>query len=576
MHSNWFLRIAAIACAWLLAACNPSHDRDRDRDHFTPLDPRESEAFKHDDSPSTPTSIGAPCSECTGKGHECFTEAAGFRDGYCTQSCERPNDCPGGSICLDWAPYLGNPFGCYRTCGPLQPCRAGYECVDINAQQICVPGFVPPLPPLPRDRVECASAMGAAGPVTTATPTTLSEPNGYANAPSITVPTKDRVIVAWSHYADYRHQGILTFWSADGGKTFPSSWNSWTLYSADPDYVTTPELIHPSLQSVQLTSSADVASLWVTQLDKLLLPPIDTRYTRWESSSEPEWTGVGMPLSDSPFTFSAGGDLRAVVFAPNPISGATWLVGAEGAPGQAIVLASKTPVGDALLRSSIVLAQKPVDAVRVDRPVIAFHENGGAAVAWVVVRGDALGNSANQIWVQRVDAMGAPIGAATLVSSGDAPVRDRPSIAYRGDRLIVAYTSGTPNGEWQIRAAIAADGVGFGPSVRVDPSADCSLAIHPQLSFAESAAATGEIAVTYYRAIGKLGAVFRTTLASDGTPTTTRLSDWFDLRLAPGGSEIAEHLDVVIAGGKRYTTWTQPDATTTHATARLLIEAVTP
>lgn len=51
-----------------------------------------------------------------------------------------------------------------------------------------------------------------------------------------------------------------------------------------------------------------------------------------------------------------------------------------------------------------------------------------------------------------------------------------------------------------MRAAFAGDGVTLAPSVRVDPAADCSLALHPQLSFEESAAASGEVAVTYCRA----------------------------------------------------------------------------
>lgn len=114
--------------------------------------------------------------------------------------------------------------------------------------------------------------------------------------------------------------------------------------------------------------------------------------------------------------YGGNGGVDAVALAVQPTTRAPWLVGAQGAPAKAIVLDTWVSEEYASDFTIVKLADKPLDAVRVDYPVLAFHADGRAAVAWVVIRSNPLGSVDNQIWVRRVTADGQPSGDAVLVS----------------------------------------------------------------------------------------------------------------------------------------------------------------
>lgn len=87
-------------------------------------------------------SDGASCAtdaECLGG--LCLTDAEGYPDGYCTTP-----DCDGsgcsnifGAECLS---VEGRGPLCFESCSEVSPCRPGYDCLAVGADQVCLPsGF---------------------------------------------------------------------------------------------------------------------------------------------------------------------------------------------------------------------------------------------------------------------------------------------------------------------------------------------------------------------------------------------------------------------------------------------------
>jgi hypothetical protein len=84
-------------------------------------------------------SDGASCTtneECLGG--LCLTDAQGYPEGYCTTPECDGSGCSNifGAECL--SVDGGGPL-CFENCSELRPCRTGYECLAVGADQVCLP-----------------------------------------------------------------------------------------------------------------------------------------------------------------------------------------------------------------------------------------------------------------------------------------------------------------------------------------------------------------------------------------------------------------------------------------------------
>ena len=84
-------------------------------------------------------SDGASCTtneECLGG--LCLTDAQGYPEGYCTTPECDGSGCSNifGAECL--SVDGGGPL-CFETCSELRPCRTGYDCLAVGADQVCLP-----------------------------------------------------------------------------------------------------------------------------------------------------------------------------------------------------------------------------------------------------------------------------------------------------------------------------------------------------------------------------------------------------------------------------------------------------
>jgi hypothetical protein len=195
-----------------------------------------------------------------------------------------------------------------------------------------------------------------------------------------------------------------------------------------------------------------------------------------------------------------------------------------------------------------------------------FNTDGRAVVTWVEIADQTtmFGDPGNVVYVQRFAPDGAKVGSNITVTAGaDSPPFEDPTVAVFGDNVYVGFSSGGPQGHWDVRVATSTNGgASFMPSVKVNDDPTCATHFKHQVAVD----AQGNVHVLYYDNRYGLGNVFHamsppatgaqplvfgaSTFVNDTSfPFTTSraASDW-----------IGDYLGVYIAGGKIYAAWTDP------------------
>ncbi len=508
--------------------------------------------------------IGAPCTAANpfeqgtcADGQQCASESLGFPGGACTEPCDT-TACPSDAVCA----AIGGSHYCGVPCGSDTDCRTpDYRCQpapEDTTLAVCLPTtyYGSPTPGTNGGRACVAPIASPPGQgrlfgadIQVSDNTTSAECELAVDASS------GHVVVAYIAIGGTAARiGVAS--SADDGATFaapqllPADTTVDTnKFQSDPVVAIAPNGTFyvawigfddgSTNMRVWGARSSDGGTTWqvfaisnanewssATPLDKpwLAASPMD-------GSLSVTWTRVVGATSDIRYTRSADG-------------GATWSPAAT--------------ISDTSTRPSEVrgLAQ------------VAYRADGKPFVVWGEAGGDPNGSTANQAYLQRMNADGTRSGANVLVTGGgDAPAADDPSIAVRGNDVYVGFVSGAAIGGWDIRVAASSDGgATFAPSVKVNSDATCATHLHHQLAIDGNGAVhaiwydnrylTGNV----FHAAAPTGSALAFGANTFVNDTAFGFATW---RNQP--SWLGDYLGFAIVGQTMYAAWTDPrDAQASH------------
>jgi hypothetical protein len=413
-----------------------------------------------------PNTKGTPRGTCVGDEAICVTDGQlGLDGGYCVQDCVKTG-CPSDSDCVELAPGFDL---CMALCNTDADCRAadGYVCSDYN---VCVPGLGFYLGSAVRPGTNAGDACDAE-PQTASMDWAPNQQLSVLNGTQVSLAVDEvggASVVAWQNM--YGTQTIMVASSQDGGNTFnppialppdnlvdnndtqsnPSVavdqntgifYVAWTGSGTDPDnvYVARSTDQGLSFPDVFVASPPGESSLDTLDHPSIAVGPDSTVYVAWTTTT----TGA-----------------RVVRLVVSKDGGATW---------------------------SAPIDVTPDDTTDHENARVAVSADLSIWIAYVELSGDANGDVANKVAVQKLlpDAIaGAIVSGAPVVLSGaeDSPTLDVPGLAVDGPHVYVAFSSGSPRGQWDIKAGYTLDGLNAKPSIKVNSDATCATHFHPSVA----------------------------------------------------------------------------------------------
>ena len=403
----------------------------------------------------------SPRGTCKGDDAICFPDGQlGFVDGYCSQDCVSTG-CPDDTECVTIAPRFDL---CLALCNTDADCRTpNYVCSEYNA---CVPklGFYlgSAVRPGTKDGMACEMDTRGAPAVAFEPSTQVSILNGAQTSIAVDE-AGGNAIVVWQQV--FGTPTIKVASSQDTGATF----NPPTTLPVDGTIDTNTSQGDP-VAAVDSTGAFYVA--WTgTGGDP------DQVYVARSTDG-----GVSFPdlFVASPPDESANDTLSkpAIAIGPDDTIYLSWVTTLTGK--RVVRMVASTDQGTSWTDPVSVTS----DTVDHENARIAVAADLSVHVAWVELNGDANGDVKNKVAIQRLNADLTPDGGRIVVSGAtDTTTLDVPSIAVDGNNLYVAYTTGNPDGVWDIRVGYSADrGTTAKASVKVNTDASCATHFHPVAS----------------------------------------------------------------------------------------------
>ena len=455
------------------------------------------------DLTGTRSGIGESCKAgrsargtCKGDDAQCITDGQyGFTDGYCVQDCTK-TACPSDADCVELAPGFDL---CMALCNTDADCRSGYHCTDYN---ICEPELGIYLGSAIRPGTNAGEACDPAP----QTPSTDFEPNNQLstiNGAQTTLAVDDangNVVVAWvSQYGDATIQVAS---SQDGGATFNP-----------PIQIPADNLVDNNATQANPVAAVDSTGTFFIAWGGRDNDPAAIYVARSTNGglTFPD-VFVASPRSESLNDFLSK---PSIAISPDNTIYISW---ATSFANQRIIRIVSSKDGGATWTAPVTVT--PDDMVEHEFGRIAAT-NSAVYVTWVEVNGDQNGDVKNKIGLQKLTPSLSPVGSRVVMSGvDDAVAVDVPSIAVNSPNVYVVYSAGSPQGQWDIRAAYSLDdGATVKPSVKVNSDATCATHFHPTASVDGA----GQLHVAFYDNRNLDGAVRHTsgTVSSSGALTFT-------------------------------------------------------
>jgi hypothetical protein len=501
-------------------------------------------------------SDATPKGTCQSEIATCYTDGQhGFKDGYCSQDCGRL-PCPSDAECVSISSDVNL---CFALCNTDSDCRDGYVCTDYNA---CVPalGFYPGDSIVPGTNAGMACDPAAQVPSQAfAANQQLSIINGAQTAIAVDH-TGANVLVVWVNL--YDTQTLMYSSSQYGG----------ALSGGLPTF-SAPYPLPPDTSVDNTTTQSDPAAA---------VDSTGAFYVVWTGSgNDPDNVFVA--------TSSDGLNFDVSVVSPPGESGLDTLSKPSIAIGadDTIYVGWTTTISDMGSRVVRVVSSAdggmtwsdpvtvtPDDSIDHENARVAVSSDGTVYATWVEVNGDPHGDKANHIGLAALAADLTPVGVPKVISqANDTPALDVPSISVDGTRVYVAYTSGSPEGQWDVMLAYSFDGgVTVKPSVKVNGDARCATHFHPTTALDGNHV----LHVAYYDNRNLDGGVREATAKGTGTgaavvlsfPSEELVSDMpFPFSTEAGSFNwLGDYLGMAIVGQNIYLGWAD---TRTRDTAQI-------
>jgi hypothetical protein len=416
----------------------------------------------------------APRGTCMGDNALCLTDGQfGLNGGYCVQDCVSTG-CPSDSDCVELAPRLDY---CMALCNTDADCRAneGYVCSDYN---VCVPklGFYlgSAVRPGTNDGMACDPAKQT--PATNfAANQQLSLINGAQTSLAVDE-VNGVVVVAWQQL--YGTPDIMVASSQDGGMTFNP-----------PIKLPQDKLVDTGNTHSDPVVGVDSTGTFFVAYTSSGMDPTAVFVARSTDG------GLTFPdvFAASPPDESAADTLSkpSIAVGNNDAIYVSWTTSITGSRVVRAVVS-----GDGGATWSAPADVTPDDTVDHENARLAVSSDHTVFATWVEANGDPHGDTKNKVAIQHLSKDLAPIGGRVLASAAtDSVTLDVPSIAVDGANVYVVYTTGSPEGQWDIKAAYSANsGAAFKPPVKVNSDMTCATHFHP----AAAIDAVGALHVVYY------------------------------------------------------------------------------